>query len=286
MRSRYWSHGKFAKWIISTFGGVQCLTSGTSEEWAAWKKEARKAKFAYWFTEKFLSRLQNIVNWPNDKLNEVRQYLYNRFVAKTHYLQTRLDRGQYHEVDTRMMHGMFEELVDFIEVEKAWMMVLWDEEKAKQYETPWWRTTWRMLRWKEWRCPQAGLDHLVWEISLKYDDEWVDPEDPNYGKPTPQAISAQAQLDLYNWWKNIRPCRNCPSDASGWSTYCDLMRERRKQEGEEEDALALFRPDKTDEERAMSKSALDRCAEIEQQYDDEDTRMMVKLVEIRKSMWT
>jgi len=270
---------------VSTFGGVQCPDAGTSEEWVAWRKAAKKAKFSYWFTEVFLSWLQNAVNWPNDRLNDVRYYLYNRFIAKTHYLRTGLEPGAYHEVDTRIMHGMFEELVDFIEVEKAWMMVVWDDEKAKLYKTPWWRNTWRILRWKEWRCPQAGLDHLAWEIELKYNDEWVDKEDPIYGQPTHQAISAKAQLELYNWWKNVRPLRPDPHDASGWSAYCDLMREKRKAEGGD-DIMSFLGEDKTDEDRAMSKMALDRCGEIEKHYDDEDTAMMIKLVEIRRGLWT
>jgi hypothetical protein len=278
MRSRYWSHGKFAKWIINTFGGVQCLKSGTSEEWSAWRKEAKKAKFSYWFTEKFLSRLQNIVNWPNDKLTDIRHYLYNRFMSKSHYLRTGLEPGAYHGVDTRLLHGMFEELVTFIEVEKAWMMVVWNKETAKKYKAPY------GLRWKEWRCPQAGLDHLAWEINLKHDDEWVDKGDPIYGQPTSQAIAAQAQLELYNWWKTIRPARPDPYDASGWSKYCDDMRKKRMVDGD--DDILSFLSDRTDEEQAMSKCAATRCEEIEKQYDDEDTNMMCKLVQIRKSLWT
>lgn len=264
---------------------MQCLESGTSEEWVAWRKKAKQAKFAYWFTEKFLSWLQNTVNWPNDKLSDGRYYLYNRFIGKTHYLRTGLKPGAWYDMDTRLLHGMFEELVDFIEVEKAWMMVIWDDEKRKKYKMPWWRSTWRVLRWKEWRCPEAGLDHLTWEIGLKFDEEWMDKDDPTYGLPTPQAESAQAQLELYNWWKNIRPSRPDPYDASGWSAHCNAIRERRKNDGEGDDIMSLF-SDKNDEERDMSKSASDRLHEIQKQYDDEDTTMMKKLIDIRQSLWT
>lgn len=285
MRSRYWSHSKFAKWVISTFGGVHYLEAGTSEEWAAWRKEAKKAKFAYWFTDTFLSWLQNVVNWPNDRLNSIRCYLRNRFITKTHYLRTGLEPGQWHEFETRLLHGMFEEFVDFIEIEKAWMMVVWSDEKAKLYKTPWWRNTWRIARWKQWRCPQAGLDHLAWECALKY-DTWIDKDDPSYGQPTHQAIAAQAQLDLYNWWKHVRPARPDPYDASGWSAHCDAMRERRKNEGEEDDdPMALFN-DKTDEERASSKLAHERLGELEEQYEKEDTENLIKLVKIRRGLWT
>ena len=44
--------------------------------------------------------------------------------------------------------------------------------------------------------------------------------------------------------------------------------------------------DRTDEERAMSKQALDKTNEIEQAYDDEDAVMMKRLIDIRSSLWT
>jgi hypothetical protein len=49
---------------------------------------------------------------------------------------------------------------------------------------------------------------------------------------------------------------------------------------------AVLHEDRTDEDRAMSKQALDVTNEIEQAYDDEDTVMMKRLIEIRGSLWT
>jgi hypothetical protein len=48
---------------------------------------------------------------------------------------------------------------------------------------------------------------------------------------------------------------------------------------------AVLHEDRTDEDRAMSKQALDVTNEIEQAYDDEDTAMMKRLIEIRNSLW-
>lgn len=42
----------------------------------------------------------------------------------------------------------------------------------------------------------------------------------------------------------------------------------------------------TDEDRAISKQAPHMTNEIEQAYDDEDTVMMKRLIEIRNSLWT
>lgn len=61
-------------------------------------------------------------------------------------------------------------------------------------------------------------------------------------------------------------------------TYCDYMPVRY--------GGAVLHEDRTDEDRAMSKQALDKTNEIEQSYDDEDTVMMKRLIEIRDSLWT
>ena len=86
-------------------------------------------------------------------------------------------------------------------------------------------------------------------------------------------------LELYDWWKNTHPTRIDPHDASGWSEICD-----RRREGEDDDYIMWG--DRTDEERAESTAALNRCTEIEQQYEDEDTEMLIRLIKIRKSLWT
>jgi len=36
----------------------------------------------------------------------------------------------------------------------------------------------------------------------------------------------------------------------------------------------------------MSKQALDKTHDIEQTYDDEDTAMIKRLIDIRNSLWT
>jgi hypothetical protein len=73
------------------------------------------------------------------------------------------------------------------------------------------------------------------------------------------------------------PCPD-PMDEGGWSAYCEYMRVRYGDD--------VLHEERTDEERAMSKQALDKTHEIERAYDDEDTVMMKRLIEIRSSLWT
>lgn len=284
-RANYWSCNKFAHWISTTFGAPPKLRSGTSEEWAAWRRDVRRNHPAvYWFTEKFLNAAQNFIYWPYDKICDARYYLFTRYVSKTHYMKTGLTPGQYHEFEKRLLHGMFNELVDFIEVEKAYHHCMWNDEKRAQYQLPWWRGGWRCLRWGIWRCPDAGLDYLEWESQLKFDDEWMDKADPKYGTPTPQAVAAIEQNRLYHWWKNIRPNRPDPYDESGWSEFCEHR--RKAHADKDDDSWPMLFNDKTDEERAESKRLMELMDSIEKRYDDEDEAMMISLIKIRQNLWT
>ena len=284
-RANYWSCSKFAKWVSVTFGARPKMDSGTSEEWAEWRKDVRKNHpVVFWFTEEFLDAVQNFIWWPCDKICDAHFYAFNRYVSKTHYIKTELEAGEYHSIDKRLRHGMFTELVDFIEVEKAYHHCVFSDEKRARYKLPWWRGGWRWLRWGIWRCPQAGLDYLEWESSLKFDDEWMDKSDPRYGSLTPQALAAMEQKRLYDWWKNVRPNRPDPYDESGWSNFCE--RRRAAHAGEDDEPLSMLFNDKTDEERAESKRLMDVLNDIEKRYDDEDEAMMVALIKIRQHLWT
>ena len=85
---------------------------------------------------------------------------------------------------------MFDELVNFVEVELAWKNVAWDEEARKKYNTPFYAVGW--FRWRTWRCPESGLDYLKWSQSLMLDESWGIPTDhKDYGQPTRQAQNAK-----------------------------------------------------------------------------------------------
>jgi hypothetical protein len=221
-----------------------------------------------------LDRVQDFIHFIPDKIDNARSYVVNRFLDKLHYVPTGLKPGQWHETDTRMLHGMFELLVDFVEVEKAWMHVVWSSDDWEKYNFPKWYK-YRILRWAAHRrVPQAGIDYLLWEISLaesRVDEYGVDQANPR------QAAAAKEQLDLYTWWKTIRPARPDPHDASGWSAYCD-----RKWK----DDVDLFFNDTDDHDRAESTAILARCHELEEQYEAEDEAMLIRLTKIRRSLWT
>jgi hypothetical protein len=108
--------------------------------------------------------------------------------------------------------------------------------------------------------------------------DWCEPDDPEYGKPTGQAIRAKEIKELYVWWTTVYPNRPDPHDAGGWSAYC----EQRRLAGQD----MLDFEDRTDEEREASRQALDATQAIEDKYNQEDEEMMIRLIKIRQSLWT
>jgi hypothetical protein len=243
-----------------------------------------KHNFRYWLAEEGLSHLQDFVTWPIRKIYDVKYYINNRFVTQTHALTAHardIKPGQWCDVGNRFLPCLFNELVDFVEIELAWWHIAWADpaEKAK-YKAPFWATGW--FRWRTWRCPQAGLDNLDWQRNLRHsvDDGWAE-GDPNIGKLTPQAVKAQEVLDLYRWWKDVYPNRPDAHDASGWSEYCEL---KRKEHGET--GLSFMKESANPETRALGDRALTKTHEIEQAYDDEDTEMMIRLIKVRHGLWT
>jgi hypothetical protein len=276
MRSNYWSCSKFADWLR----GTAKLKVGTGKEWRLWKEAAKESHpIRYWIVEEGLDHMQNFVNWPWDRLHNVRYYINNRWITKSHALTAHprdIKPGDWRDVGNRFLPCLFNELVDFVEVEQAWHHVMWDKEARAKFAVPWHR---RWLRLRTWRCPDAGIEHLLWASGLKLDVHMgVDPGTNDYGKPTHQAIAAQEILALYRWWREVYPNRPDVYDASGWSAYCEMRRNK----GYE----FLDLEDKTEDEAAQCKTALEKSNEIEKAYDDEDEAMMIRLIKIRDSLWT
>lgn len=282
-RGNYWSGSKLAKWIQYRFANVVKPHALPLGGWRDWDNQLKSQHpFVFWLTEVVFDKLQHIINSPTDVLSEIRYWGYNRFVHQPHLIKTRLKPGQYYEIDTRILHGLFEMFVDFIEVEKAWMHVVWNEDARAQHNLPWYKRVPYWLRWKEWRCPEAGLDHLRWEMSLVNDYEWLPEEErasrEGFGVPTPQATCAKEQYELYNWWKNIRPTRPDAMDISGWTKYCDDM--------DQKYGPGLFHDNTTEEEQQQSRDALDASDRIEATYETEDEKMLIRLIKIRRGLWT
>ena len=276
MRSHYWTIGKFADWLR----GTPKLKCGTSEEWNDWEDKA-KAEYPvrWWIAEEGLDYLQNIVYYIPDRLNDIRYYINNRWVSKSHALTADprdIKPGNWSDVGNRFLPCLFKELVDFVEIEQAWHHCMWSDDAKTKFDVPWYRSGW--LRWRTWRCPEAGLEYLRWAMTLT-NEEFLDDDKKSEAVPTYQAKSAKEIIELYTWWTETYRNRLDPYEASGWTAVCEASRAAnggRLHFGTEKDPVLKKQSDK----------ALKALHKIEAAYEKEDEAMMIRLIKIRQSLWT
>ena len=277
MRSHYWTCSKFADWLR----GTDQPKAATSEGWDEWHDTAQNSyPLRYWLADTGLSKLQTIFYFVPDTIHELKYYINNRWVTGSHSLTAHprdIKPGQWCDVGNRFLPCLFNELVDFVEVELAWWHIAWDEEARKQFKSPWYATGW--FRWRTWRSPEAGLANLEWQRQLRWKEEEVGADFKGVGELTDQAVKAQEILDLYTWWTQTYRNRPDAYDASGWSAYCEAKRIAN-------DGRMSFSDNKTPELKKMCNKAHKLLQKIEAQYEKEDEAMMIRLIKVRQGLWT
>jgi hypothetical protein len=243
-RIDYWSCSRFADWVR----GEKKPHALEWDEWDEWNDAASKKRpVRFFLAEKGLNTLQNVFMFPFDLWRTIRNKIRLRFFDRPYCLDTGLSKWEWHELDERIIHGLFNALKDYVEVELASMFLSTDIGEFKM---------------KGGRCPEAGIANLEWQSGLKYGDSYfVEKGDPMWGKPTPQAVSARKILKLYRWWL-ARSERPDPMKVSGWSDVWESKDENKKSKA--------------------SKS----LSEIEDEYDREDEKMLIRLIRLRRSLWT
>jgi len=227
-RSFYWSCTSFADWIR----GIP--KPDASNNWSEWERKAKKAHpLRYWIAEDVLDAMQNLLWWPLDKIADVKAYIANRWIIRTHALTAHprdIKPGRWHDVGSRFLPCLFNELVDFVEIEIAGHFIAWGDEKTrKKYNAPFW------ANWRTWRCPQAGLDYLDWAMTLTHNQWLHESEKHRIQQPTQQALAAREIRELYIWWTQIHSKRIDP-----YETDCKEPHEIQKTY-EAEDTVMLVR---------------------------------------------
>jgi hypothetical protein len=206
---KYWSESKLAKKIL----GEEKPFALSSDEWNEWHSSVKRNKpIRYWIVEELLDKIQSIVSWPSNIFYDIKYYIVNRWIDQSHALVAHpkhIKPGKWQDLDFRILHCNFDELIDFVEIEKAYSNYRWDSVKLKQLN--WWQGgRWRT---RTWRNVEAGLDQLKWESELSEKET-----------STSHIEAAKEIMFLYDWWVNVRPTRPDPMDASGWSEHCEKYR--------------------------------------------------------------
>jgi hypothetical protein len=259
MRRHYFEESELVNRLRTRFGIVKpyALPWG---EWDEWNAQTKKEKpFAYFITETLPEFLDKCLNKIPTPIDDIRYYCRNRFYRKSHVLPCYFKPGEYHDLDERLLHGVMNSLVDFVEIEKAYKSRWCNTEESKT------------AKWRNGRCPELGLEYLAWEMTL--DSEELDITE----RSDSQAATAREIKEIYDWWKVTRPARPDPYDASGWSEYC------RKSEAA---GYTIFSNKEKDPElAAMSDLTHKKLREIEAAYDTEDEDMLIRVIKIRRSLW-
>lgn len=251
--------------------GIQIPASLPLGEWDAWYDKCKAEHPLQYFWGVSLPDFIDSCTYPIERrYHMVRDWIRYRVTQRRHIVDTGL-KPNYYDCNTRLLHANMNLLKDFVEIDKAWMHVVFNSEERKKHNC-----TWLKMKLGTFRSAEAGLAHLDWEATLVYDESMgVNPTDKIYGKPTDQALKAKEIKEIYNWWVNIYPNRPDPMDASGWSAYCDSL------EAEGGILKNLNRPPSK-----ISKKAHKALEKIEADYAKEEEQMLIKLIKIRQGLWT
>jgi len=225
-------------------------------EWLKWQEEQKKNRPIMYFCQLVVwQKIKDICEDIQRKLwDDTIHAIKFRTTHKYNVLHTGLEPN-YYDLDTRILHGLFNELVNFVECEKAWMNVVWGKEPGK-----------RGL-FERFRSPELGIQYLQSEIDLEGDENKVNAE------------TAKETLALYKWWKEVYLTRPDPIDASGWSAYLDLRREQ----GHD---ILEHHNNRSEDEKQKEQMLIRNLNEIEEAYAKEEEEMLLRLIKIRKSLWT
>ncbi len=273
MRLHYASSKPFVK--LRKWLKIDKPTALPMGQWDVWDADLKaKRPIAYFFIETLPDWLEVPVTFLIDPIDDAICYLRRRFIYRTHLLDTGLKKGQYYEYSTRLLHGVFNELVKYVEIEKSWSNVRWGEpEDRKKYNVPWYTNYW-YLRWTPWKSQQSGLDHLVWEMELSED-----------GGHDDQANTAEEIYILYLWWKEIRANRNINEDAFDESGMAEFYKKMDEKYGSHK--WGLFTQTKLTATETVEYNRLREINdELEARWEKEDDEMLERLLKVRRSLWS
>ncbi len=206
-------------------------------------------------------QIEDILYMLKDKYILVLDWVRFRTCRRYHIVNTGMEPG-YYDTDTRMLHVNFNLLVDFVEIEKAWMNTWTDRSKYS-------KLSWFDKKFRRFRSPEDGIAYLNWEI--------------NQTELVHQAKAAKEVLDLYTWWKETRPNRPDPYvEANYYEVFKGKTLRDHLVEVQRDGETYYTLKRSTKQESQVFKTV----TKIEAKYDKEDEQMLIRLIKIRRFLWT
>jgi hypothetical protein len=251
---------KFREWMRYNPPGAL-----SSAGWCLFEKEYReKAPVRFWLTKDLRRKVVLPIKW---KFTAISDWIRFRTYDKYHVLKTGL-KPDYVSVQHQILHVNFNLLKDFVEIEMAWHKYICDEEM--RFNMTWCEKHMPFYRVVFPFCnPDMGVAHLEWAATL--DDPALPPADQS----PQQAKSAREILALYRWWIITRPSRK------------EIVAPPYSNQGLD-DIMACFDPsfDRTAEDFVAHQDSMEDARVQSDQWDLEDDEMLIRLMKIRKELWT
>jgi hypothetical protein len=224
------------------------------------------------------------IDFIKDKLLDMLMWIRYRTTDKHHIVKLGLNPG-YHDTDEKILYAIFSIINDFVEIEKAHMQRISER-------TPFLKKPFRVRK----RSRELGLKYLDWEISLPRENLLDENGNIQEFSCLHQAEVAEKIKEIYLWWNDVRPLRRCPMELSGISDWYF----KKSKEGKclfdclipssfdlnGKPTLYEFKSLLTEEEEIHEKNLINLCQQIEEEQHEEDQKMLAKVIEIRRSLWT
>lgn len=159
-----WSDSEFAHWIRKNDIPDQTFS------------------IRYWLSTELIDAIQDIVYSPVDWADNVKHYIYNRWVHKSHQLSSRhLEPGKFYEFEEKMLFCLMDTFVDYCINELAEMQNF-DEKYSSNEE---------------------ALLAFFNDVHFDPDYDWS----PKY------RDDIKEMQTIYSWWTNLRPLRELREDV-------------------------------------------------------------------------
>ena len=259
----------------------RALRKAHQESYREWKDNFRANRpIVFWLTETLPAFVSDVIENIDDKWFDFTDFCDNYFIQRADRFQTGLKRWEHESADELMLQTNFKQFEDFVETVFAARyirtMVLRERkaEPSGEDAMPWEKLEkkvrrYPLLRFKKYRNREYALQYLHEQMSLRSDEYDGADEIRRLG----------CVFSTYIWWTQVRPNRGESEEGSG----LQLVRENMTAQYGEEERWSFSQL--TLEEQNEYRRLMQVDTELEKEWADEDTAMLVRLVKERQNLW-